>query len=83
MCTPYPRPCSPEQGGQDSHKTIILDKLNHGRVRAGVQEELCGSIPVPIQGGNNRGQEVGVGGEHVQYVLQGAGQIGLESLALP
>ena len=69
MGTPHPRPCSLEQGAQDSHMPILLDEPDHGRVCAGVQEEHRSSIPVPTQGSDDRGQEVGVGGEHVQQVL--------------
>ena len=62
--------------------TILLHELHHNRVRAWVKEEYCGRIPVAVQSSNDRGQEVGLGGEHVQQVLQSAGQIGLERLAL-
>ena len=80
MSAPYPGTGSLEEGGQDSDLAISLGQLDNRWVSAGVQHEHGHRLPVPMQGRQHRGQEVG--GKHFKYVVEGFGQMGLKCWAL-
>ena len=77
-----PRPETLEQWFKDRNSAIVLHQPDHTRISAWVKDEGCHRIPVSMQSCHHRVQEMGVGRENVEQVLEGGGQVGLEGCAL-
>ena len=82
VSAPYPGTAHPENGVQDRLLTILLHQLDNMWVSAGVKEETCHCFSVTVQGWYHGVEEVGMGGQHVEYVVECGGQVELECCAL-